>query len=215
MRADPDVVVICDRCSDGSAGLAGNFPVLLIEKQQSKWKNSYAENLQMGLERANGEFTAVVDADIALEPDYFTKSMPTFRDSRVASVSGKILTEPSSLFNRLYSIWERSYDIINLGREPRGGARVYRTAELKDAGFRDVIAPDTDVDLRLKGERKYLSDAIAFHMRRMTISRAIHGQIKAGMARRELNSPLWRVLLHSIVRLRPFVLYGYFFSSKE
>ncbi len=213
-QAEPDVIVICDRCSDDSAQLARDFPVLVIEKKESRWRNSYAENLQMGLERASGEFTAVVDADIALEPDYFTKLLPSFRDPRVDSVSGRILTEASGIFNRIYSIWERSYDIINLGREPRGGARIYRTRELKEAGFRDVMAPDTEVDLRLKGKRRYLSDAIALHTRRMTIGRAINGQIRAGMARRELKSPFWRVLLHSILRLRPFVLYGYLFGTK-
>ncbi len=213
-HAEPEVIVICDRCTDESPKIAATYSVALIEKKEAKWKNSKAENLQMGLQKVTGELTAVVDADIELEKDYFTKLAPSFRDQEIVSVSGKIVTEPSSVYNFLYSIWEKSYDIINLGREPRGGARIYRTKELKNSGFKDVIAEETELDLRLKGRRAYLDNAIALHMRKMSLGRSIDGQIKSGRARRELNAPFWRVLLHSIVRLRPFVLYGYLFGRQ-
>src|SRR4029077_14667770 len=78
--------------------------------------------------------------------------------------------------------------------------------------FRDVIAPDTDLDIRLKrrGMRvKMDTSLIALHLRRMSLVRSVFYQIKAGEARSQLGVSPLRTLLHSVLRLRPFVLYGY------
>jgi hypothetical protein len=80
------------------------------------------------------------------------------------------------------------------------------------AGFRDVIAPDTDLDIRLKkqGEKvKMDTTLIALHLRKMSLVRSVFYQVKAGEARSQLGVSPLRTLLHSILRLRPFVLYGY------
>ena len=84
---------------------------------------------------------------------------------------------------------------------------------LEDAGgFRDVIAPDTDLDIRLKrkgGRVKMDTSLVALHLRKMSLVRSMFYQISAGEARKQLGVSPLRTLLHSIVRLRPFVLYGY------
>jgi cellulose synthase/poly-beta-1,6-N-acetylglucosamine synthase-like glycosyltransferase len=183
-------------------------------KNQAAWKNSYAENLEIGLGEATGEFVAIVDADIRLEPEYFRKVFDAFGEG-VVSVSGRVITEPSNPFNKLYSIWEKTYDFLGAGMMPRGGNRVYRGEVLRRVRFSDVIAPDTDVDMRMQGKRVYLRDAVSYHMRRLTLGKCIRGQINSGRARRQLRIPFWRTLLHSIVRLRPFVIIGYLFGKKR
>jgi len=205
---DHEVIVVCDRCTDRTSEEARLFPVRLIEKSHALWKNSYAENLQIGLQEAKGEFIATVDADIRVEQPYFTKVLSTF-DGEVASVSGKVVTEPSTFFNRIYSLWEKTYDVVGVGREPRGGNRVYRGDRLIEASFSDSIAPDTEVDLRIRGRKIYLRNALSYHMRELTIQKCVRGQLNSGKARRQLHMPLWRTALHSVIRLRPFVLVGY------
>jgi glycosyltransferase involved in cell wall biosynthesis len=203
-----EVIVICDRCTDRTTQEARRFPVIVIEKDQALWRNSYAENLEIGLKQAHGEFIAVVDSDIRVEKSYFRKVLAAF-DNDIVSVSGKVETERSTLFNRIYSLWEKTYDTIGAGREPRGGNRIYRGDILRKVRFSDTIAPDTDVDLRMGGRKIYLREAISYHMRELSFGKCIRGQIKSGRARRQLRIPIWRTILHSLVRLRPFVAIGY------
>src|SRR5881397_4218766 len=115
--------------------------------------------------------------------------------------------------DELFCFLERSYLFAPLGREARGGARSISMRALAEvAGFRDVIAPDTDLDIRLKkhGEKvKMDTSLVALHLRKMSLARSVFYQIKAGEARSQLGVSLLRTLLHSILRLRPFVVYGY------
>jgi glycosyltransferase involved in cell wall biosynthesis len=209
-----EVIVICDRCTDGTMKEAMAFPVRIVEKDRAGWRNSYAENLEIGLREARGEYIAIVDADMLLERMYFVKTLRALGGD-IASVSGRLMTEPSTLFNKLYSLWEKTYDVIGVGREPRGGNRVYVGAMLREVGFSDTIAPDTDVDLRLHGRKVYMPEATSYHMRELTIGKCIRGQLNSGRARRQLRLPFWRTLLHSLVRLRPFVLVGYITSGSR
>jgi GT2 family glycosyltransferase len=185
---------------------------VIIEKRKVLWKNSYAENLEIGRKNAVGEVLAIVDADILVPPRFLEKTSASCLD--FASVSALVRTDPSQgLMNRLVSLWERSYLFTPLGREARGGARsVSMRALEKVGGFCDMIAPDTDLDIRLKqqGERvKMDTTLVALHLRKMSLMRSVFYQIRAGEARRQLGVSPLRTLLHSIGRLRPFVFYGY------
>jgi glycosyltransferase involved in cell wall biosynthesis len=213
------IVLVADRCTDKTVPIVKSMlPAnsILIEKQKSRWKNSYAENLEIGRANATGGVIAIVDADI-LVPDSFLEKTTTLC-LEWASVSALVRTDPSrGLMNRFVSFWERSYLLTPLGREGRGGARSISIRALsKVGGFRDVMAPDTDLDIRLRqrGEKvKMDTSIVALHLRRMSLARSVFYQIKAGEARRQLGISPLRTLLHSIGRLRPFVFYGYLKSG--
>jgi len=115
----------------------------------------------------------------------------------VMSVSPAVQTYgKASFFNFLYYYWEKTRIIAPFGEQPRGGVRLIRREGLeKIGGFKDVIAPDTQVDI---------------HLRKFSFNKVVTGQINSGRMRREINMPFWKVLGHSVIRLRPFVLYGYF-----
>ena len=209
------IILVADRCTDKTVETARNIlpkNSIVIEKQELLWKNSYAENLEIGRKKAIGDVLAIVDADILVPPLFLEKTSASC--SEWASVSAQVRTDPSQgLMNRLVSFWERSYLFTPLGREARGGARGISMRALAEVGgFRDVIAPDTDLDIRLKrrGERvKMDTSLVALHLRKMSLVRSVFYQIRAGEARRQLGVSPLRTLLHSIARLRPFVVYGY------
>jgi poly-beta-1,6-N-acetyl-D-glucosamine synthase len=209
------IVLVADRCTDKTVALSKTMlprNSIIIVKQQLLWKNSYAENLEIGRKNAVGEVLAIVDADILVPPLFLEKTSASCLDW--ASVSALVRTDPSQgLMNRLVSFWERSYLFTPLGQEARGGARgISIRALARVGGFHDVIAPDTDLDIRLRqhGENvKMDTSLIALHLRKMSLRRSVLYQIKAGEARRQLGVSPLRTLLHSIGRLRPFVLYGY------
>ena len=209
------IILVADRCTDNTIAISKNIlprNSVLIEKRKALWKNSYAENLEIGRKNAAGEVLAIVDADILLPPSFLERT--SISCTEWASISALVRTDPSQgLVNRLVSFWERSYLFTPLGREARGGARsISMRALSKVAGFRDVIAPDSDLDIRLKkhGMRvKMDTSLVALHLRKMSLVRSVFYQIKAGEARSQLGVSPIRTLLHSILRFRPFVLYGY------
>ena len=213
------IILVADRCTDRTVQISRALlpkGSILLEKGRSLWKNSYAENLEIGRRNANGELLAIIDADI-LVPPRFLERLSAFYDGW-ASVSALVRTDPRrGWLNKLVSFWERSYAFTPVGREARGGARIVSLQGLGAiGGFQDVMAPDTDLDIRLRqhGLRVGIDpNLVALHLRRMSLARSIPYQIRAGRARRELGVSILRTFAHSIVRLRPFVLYGYLQES--
>ncbi len=210
------IILVLDRCTDRTGALASRIlndaKYVIIEKPVSKWKNSISENLELARQKAVGDGFVIVDADMAVPPHFLEKLLPQL--SEFASVSALAQTDRSrSFMNRLVSVWEWSYRIAPFGQQPRGGARAIARKSL-DAigGFRDVIAWDTDVDIRLShaGYKVKLDTRLrVLHRRKMGLTQSIAYQVQAGKARRELGVSFNRTLLHSVARLRPFVLYGY------
>ena len=210
------IVFVADRCDDRTEDLArGLLPKrssMIIRKSRSGWKNSISENLELARTKAMGDSLVIVDADMVI-PAYFLERLLA-QLGEYASVSAVAKTDPGKgPLNRLVHIWEKTYRLAPMGEQPRGGCRAVSTKALDEvSGFHDVTAWDTDLDMRLRraGYRVKLDREIeALHTRRMTFSRSMAYQVRAGRARRELGIGPARTLLHSLVRLRPFVLYGY------
>ena len=213
-----EFIFVLDRCTDSSKSIVIRwFPnAQILEKESSRWKNSYAENLQLGFEASNGNVICIQDAD-ATTPHNLKPLLEKLQDD-VASVAPTLLTHKGvSLLNRLYCWWEKTRRFAPLGEEPRGAFRLIRRECLEQVGgFKDVISPDTklDIGLRKAGYRSIVEKGtIYYHLRQFSFGKAIRSQIQAGRMRKQLNMPFWRVLGHSVFRLRPFVLYGYLFKN--
>ncbi len=210
------LIIVLDRCTDRTGALSRSLLdsecALVIEKDSAKWRNSISENLELAREKATGDALVVVDADMVVSPRFLELLLPQLKE--FASVSAIARTDPApGILNRLVSVWERTYAFTPLGEQPRGGARVISKTCLDSiGGFRDVFAWDTDLDARFRAagfQVKLDRNLTVLHRRKMTLRRSVGYQIKSGTARRELGGSFTRTLLHSIVRLRPFVIYGY------
>jgi len=210
-----EFIFILDRCIDNSERIVKSFfpNAKIIIKNKCKWKNSYAENLQLGFQHSTGDIIFILDADIRIPKNLIKTLLPKLK-GKIASVSPKIVTDKNaSLLNLLYYYWEKTYRIAPLGKEPRGGCRLIKRKCLEEVnGFKDVIAPDTqlDLDLRKMGyESKFVENVICYHLRKFSFKKAMNSQIMAGRMRKQINMPFWRVLGHSILRIRPLVILGY------
>lgn len=208
------VIVVLDRCTDRTGEIAKEFPVEIIEKKEKKWENSYAENLELARLSLTSEFHAIVDADVVLEPNYFEALLSEAGD-KDACIGGKIVTRSKTFLGRLLSLWENTYR-VSPSRRPRGCALLIRRSILDTVGgFADVPAPDTyiqDAVLKLGYGIKITPEAKAYHIRDMTLRKAVRAQFSAGVARYVQRKGLVRTFLHSIVRLRPFVFIGYLYG---
>ncbi|MEM2104446.1 MAG: glycosyltransferase [Candidatus Bathyarchaeia archaeon] len=212
-----EIVFVADRCSDGTVQIAKHYNVeKLVIKSWKKWKNSYAESLQAGFLNSAGQYVCIVDADIVLPEVFFEKLLPLVK-CKIASTSTKVETYPSSLLNNVCHAWEKTHEITPFVREPRGAARIIQRDVLhKIGGFRDVLAPDTDLDIRIKKEGYksiYVKEIKVWHIRRINLRKIINSQVSSGIARVQLQVGFARTLAHSIFRLRLFVTYGWLLAQ--
>ena len=206
-------IVVLDQCTDGSECEVKNRPIdLVIRKSQSgSWDNSLSENLEIARKYVDSEFYAVVDADVVLPRDYFAV---LFREMDGATiVSGEIITASQNPLGKLVRLWEQTYRLAPLGRFPRGCALLVSKRFIDEiGGFRDVPAWETYLlqEARSRGHKvAIISGTKAYHTRTLTLRGVIDRQIRSGKARRMQGWPLWRTILHSVLRLRPFVIWGY------
>ena len=64
------------------------------------------------------------------------------------------------------------------------------------------IVDTVNLVLKIIDELKFL------HIRRIVLKELANKQLQSGRTRKKQGSPFWRVLLHSIIRIRPFVMIG-------
>lgn len=207
-----EIIFVADRCTDKTAEKAEKYPVKIIEKTWKKWENSYSEALQTGYANAKGAYVSIVDADIIVPPNFFKELIPQIKDQTV-SVAAEIVTYPDTFLNRLMYAWEKTSRFAPLGKAPRGAARIILKKALDEInGFRDVLPPDTDIDLRFaeKGYKSIgTSKTKAYHIRRITLKKIINGQINSGRGRYTLGISLVKTIGHAILRMRPLTIYGW------
>jgi glycosyltransferase involved in cell wall biosynthesis len=211
-RVDGEVLLVADRCTDNTVKVAKSFGVTVIEKKDKKWKNSYAEALQTGYNKAKGEYVSIIDADIAVPANLFVDLL-ALSTGNVASAAADVVTYPDTFWNRVFYAWEKTYNLAPLGKEPHGAARLILMDALeKIGGFGDVAAPDTYLDICL-AKHGYSSVATSmvktYHLRHLSMKKMVNGQVTSGRARYSLGISLKRTLGHSILRVRPLILKGW------
>lgn len=218
MNIDGEIIFVADRCSDKTVEIASKIGVdKLIVKDWKKWKNSYAESLQTGFLNSSGSHISIIDADILVPKNFFEMMLSELNEEKdVVSVSAMVETYPSNILNSIIRAWEKTHNISPFGREPRGAARIInRKVLLEIGGFKDVRAPDTDLDLRLRERRyksKYVNKMKVWHIRKNTLSKVFKNQLSAGIARYELGITLMRTSAHTVFRMRPLVIYGWLYG---
>ncbi len=213
---DSRILVVIDRCTDESLEVARSFRVEPIVKDKSTWRNSTAENLNMGFIRLlDRDYVSVIAADTVLPTNYFLECVEALEASaELTSVSGLMFTERTTFFNKLYSSYELLLEQRGLKHGIRGSGRVYRMTEVRRLFQRrgrvidDVLAEDTFLDERLGGAKRVLNGITCICIRRSGVRKSARGQFTSGMARRQLGLPPRR-LLGELPRLRFFVLVGF------
>lgn len=208
-----EVIFVADRCTDGTVEIAEKYNVKIIEKNWRRWRNSYSESLQTGYLSARGVYVSIVDADVVVPVSFFRKLVPMI-ESDLVSVAARVVTYPSTFWNRVMYAWEKSRGVAPLGRKPYGAARVIIKRALDEiGGFHDVPTPDTDIDLHFaeEGYRSLGVPAVkVYHLRHLSPRKMVSGQINSGRGRYALGLGLVRTIGHSIFRFRPLVICGWF-----
>jgi cellulose synthase/poly-beta-1,6-N-acetylglucosamine synthase-like glycosyltransferase len=131
--------------------------------------------LEEGLKSARGEFVAIFDADFVPPADFLRRTVPYFRDSRLAVVQARWghLNQSYSLLTKVQAIMLDGHFVLEHGGRNRSGcffnfngtAGVWRREAIVDAGGwqHDTLTEDLDLSYRaqLRGWKfKFLADLV-------------------------------------------------------
>lgn len=109
-----------------------------------------------------------------------------------------------------FRAWERMTYWLKLSPRVRGAAMLLSGDFLRRIGgypsgeFVDTI-------LLQKSKRTVVAPFIVYHNQRFDLKHSVWRQISDGKFRAELRYPFWKTFLHSVFRVRPFVLLSYIF----
>ena len=147
---------------------------------------------------------AIVDDDTSV-PEAFFQLPEEYPDADI--IVPRVL--PSS---RIYRTWETLTYWLRLSRvRARGCAVIYSTKFLKRMGGYPSWTEqyeDTYILRKANAVVQY-KKMIAYHMEKFSIRKSIERQKRQGRARAKLHDSFWRVLAHSIVRVRPALFFAY------
>ncbi|MDG7021138.1 MAG: glycosyltransferase family 2 protein [Nitrososphaerota archaeon] len=207
-------VVVVDRCSDASRDVALSAGRdLVLEKPTTSWRNSTAENLELGFRLLlDRDYVAVVGADTLVPANFWHETVSLLEaDPGLASVSGVMhAADP------LYHSYELFLESLGLAHHLRSSGRVYRMSAIRAFLFadhqavEDGIAEDLRLDAKLlpAGGSAALPSVRMVDVRRWSLGKSLRGQFNSGRARRILGRPL-RQCFGELPRLRPFVVVGW------
>ena len=216
------ILVVADRCTDQSVAIARGFAEVKL-KQVSGWKNSYAENLNIGFTTLiQCDFIAIVDADMVVPANFFDRAIAALgMDTLANSVSSALLTEPSSAYNSLYHSYEITMEGLGLNKRARKhGQRVFRGSAVRqlyrEQGrvFSDAPNPDSMLDRETGWKVGVMGDVVVWSIRRTSLRRSMVGQMRQGRAQRLMDARL-SSLLTEFLRFRPIVPLSFILSGSS
>lgn len=129
--------------------------------------------LQYGMERAEGEFTAIFDADFIPEPEFLQQTIPHFKDQKVGLVQTRWahINQDYSLLTRVQAFaLNAHFTVEQKGRNSagyfmnfNGTAGVWRSSCISDSGgwHHDTLTEDLDLSYRAQlrdWDFKYLEE---------------------------------------------------------
>ncbi len=211
-----EYVVVDDRSEDDTKRTAESMKArVLVKRFRGDYVSAIAEAVAFGIENSDGELILKCDADVRV-PRHAVSVLAVHLDRGVGRVSSEVKTRTDKWWlDFLMRLRDINFRIAPLGESPRGALTLFRREVVREIGGFDKSKPtwDTAFDIRLREsgyKPKRVREVVALEYRRdLTVKRIVQHQIQAGKARRKLGANFWRTLLHSILRGRIFVLYGY------
>jgi GT2 family glycosyltransferase len=192
-----EVICVDNGSSDGSdLALQKRFPGVKLLRLGSN--TGFAAGMNRGIAAASGEFVALINLDVVLEPNYLAECVaPMAADPRLGGVMGKLLrpgdTEPRILDTTGHIVYRNRRAVDRGEREPDtgqydraeamfsicGAAPCYRRAMLEDVAIdgqyfdEDFFAYFEDFDLSWRAQLRgwhfaYAPTAVGRHYRGAT-----------------------------------------------
>jgi len=220
-----ELIVVLDRCSDRSEEIIKQFnpsyPVKTYCKSWQKWKSPRAEVADFGFSKASGDIIFNLEADLIFDhamfnPDFFVDyDMVVFRN-----FNHDLHTSHVRTWFEVFMTEQFRKTILGKKLWPGGIFGTKRTV-WQHLRFRDSISKYgehkyfQDYKQRLvkqKHKFAYVNTTNHLHLRDHSLTKK--HQLQQGKGRVILGFPLWKVVLHSFLHCKPYVLIGYLRKTK-
>ena len=215
-----ELVFVLDRCTDNSAKIIDawirkhhpNYLVRVVTKTEQSWSSAIAEAFQRAFECCRGDVIYSLAADCVYDPKIF------HYDNRYDAMCFDFLDWDPNV-----SLVRQSYDEVlrKIRRYKRVGNvfAIKKHVWQKIGGFQDH---DQDSmwhphgtwlfeELTKKGFKYIMKPSNTIHLRADVLNKK--SQLNQGALRHRLGYPFWRVLVHSFVHVKPYVVRGYLLDS--
>jgi len=214
-----ELIIVLDRCTDKSEYItkrfSPNYPVHIYEKGWNEWENPIAEVAEYGFSLARGDVIFSLGADVYFDNKMFREEWFNGYDM----VGFECLSwdlRNSTLRTSYEACLKKLYRPFNSG-EWYGGVfgvkrKVWRKYHFQDSVYgkgrgHPQFALFKDKIVRDGFKYHYVSSTQNLAIRSVALYR--ENQILQGQRRATLGFPLWKILLHSFLHLKPYVLIGY------
>jgi glycosyltransferase involved in cell wall biosynthesis len=228
-----ELIIVMDRCVDRSADIVKRFlwnslfqsrshyTVEVAEKKWNKWKNPIAESAEYGFSLATGDIIFSLGSDVYVDNKMFNAEWFNGYD-----MVGFQCLSWDMHFSRFRTSYEaclkRLYRRFNVGGWYGGvfGVKreVWRKHHFQDCSYGKGKTHPQFIIFKQRimqdgYKYRYVSSTQNLALRSIGLYR--ENQWLQGKTRRALGFPLWKVVLHSAVHLKPDVLMGFLNNEKQ
>jgi glycosyltransferase involved in cell wall biosynthesis len=177
---EKEVIIIDDGSTDNTFGLAKKFAPMYPEVSViSKRNGGEASALNVGLQKVTGDFIAIIEADVELEPGWLNKILPWFDDPAVIGAGGTLVTSRDEPWIARIAGYEVERKFASKERYPRhitSANALYRSEAFKNAGMFNEKLVNASLDSDFNGrlialghKLAHVRDAMAFHYYKPTL----------------------------------------------
>jgi len=168
-----EFIVINDGSQDQTSKIVnenidGDSRFRFLDHQDNQGK---ANRLNQGIEEANGEIIACMDADSIVEPDIFSKVLPYFEDKKVGAVTVTVqVKNPKKILHKVFdleftlglSLFLKLFSFFDCIFVTPGPFSAYRKKVLKEIGGFDPnnVTEDHEIAYRLHRSRYKIKNCI-------------------------------------------------------
>lgn len=224
-----ELIVVIEDSSDNSENILKkfhpNYPVHLFHKKTRKWNNKIADAVEYGFALARGDVIYSLFSDCAFDVNIFSPSaLALFKRYDMISFQYYVRDLHTNPIQTNYeSLLRRAFEKIDFKQQMWIGAifatkrQVWRKIRFRDTPSlygENIQFQDYKERLERAGHNYFhVKTTRNFDLRDFSLSK--ENQLLQGKGRILTDYPLWRVLLHSILHIKPYVLIGYLRSPKN
>ena len=214
-----ELAILLDCCTDHSEAILQSFkteiPIRIYRQTRRKSKAKVWEDI---IKKADNEIVYPLGADVIADPFMFDAS--PFANEKVAVVTYRhypYRLETVHLHEGWETLLSKTLDKLGIFKVTQFGVFGLRKSIFKKLrGFHDVISPFNDYKQRVLEAGYTCLHNTSTNILHLRPEWDKQRQYNLGKARAvELHYPLWRVLLHSFLHLKPYVLAGYLQAKRR
>jgi len=220
-----EIIFVLDNCTDNSEKIVRGFTSKhrnskIVYMREHKWLNKAFETYDFGAQHATGEYIFFVGSDVIVDPQIFTEKHCNRHNalkfhfhnydlygSKIGYAYEKVLF---TILNKLGFANEQCF--VEAFRKNYWQKTRHENPPEDIVGFikrpKEVLRAILEETHEIKF--KHITNVECLHLRPKLTKEQ---QLLRGLARYILEYPFWKVLLHSILLSRIYILIGYFHAK--